>query len=473
MFKLLLVLSLTGAVELEDVPARPAVARERMAVRRLYSRATDKSAAARLLVSRAETVETSLRRYALLVEAKQLASEARDTELVFQIVDTIGRYFSIDLIAMKLSAVKQQRARTATEQRQLLSHVLALADTAGMANDYETVTAALKLARPMAYRLRDRELNKSLTERTARTVVLTREWVKVKDAAEVLEADPGDANANLRLGLFYCVFREEWPRGLQLMAKGAAHIPEVALVLTTGAACTLPRDQRKRDLEMAKIARVDLQRPPGAVSRIRLGDSWLAVSKDYSGAPRSRLLSRAGRWYAQAIAVSTGDARLALERRMGYIEGIEWYGIPGHTIKEHHIFSRRCRSSATRLWANSPGANERQPEPTALPLAYIFTHNVPGERDGHSMTCFNPDNLRTGPKWGTGGWLLDEAAQELRCAYPNKVNRTTPATGDTTKVFSVGLRSGKLYLYNCRENGVETSETALEYGKLQPIDLTR
>ncbi len=159
MSRLALVVLLTAvtasAAELEDVPARIAVVRERMAVRKLYDRSLDKATAARLLADQAVTAETSLRRYAILDEAKRLATEAKDVGLTLQIIDVTGQYFKINVAAEKLKTLGKQRVRTIDEQRKLLDRVVALADAANRANDYGTATAALKKARTMARRVRD------------------------------------------------------------------------------------------------------------------------------------------------------------------------------------------------------------------------------------------------------------------------------------------------------------------------------
>ncbi len=466
MFKLLLVVLLMGmtaaAAELEDVPARMAVVHERMAVRKLYDRSLDKATAARWLADQAVTAETSLCRYAMLDEARRLAVEVRDIELVLQIINTTGKYFRINVTAEKLDALGKQRIKTIAELRGLLVRVTALADAADKVNDYETVNAALKTARTMAYRMQDSELAGKLATRAARTAVLAREWAKIKGS-----------DANLQLGLFYCLFRKEWPRGLRLMAKGAERLPAPELVLTTGVDCTLPTDQDERTPEMAKIARVDLQDPKDPATRTQLGDSWVAISKLYTGKARGFLLTRAGRWYAKAIAASEGASRLVLERRVARTAGIGWYGVPGGGLEAHHIFGRWCRSTAKQLWSRSPKPGERQPAPYTLPLAYVFANHTDSRYEGNALVTINPDDHRSFAPRHSGGWVLDVVTQELHLTYLNKINPTVPAKGNITKVFSVGLKGGKLFLYNCRKDGVETGETALEYGKLPPINLAR
>ena len=291
-----------SAAELEDVPARMAVVRERMAVRKLYDRSLDKAPAARSLADQAVTAETALRRYAMLDEARRLATEAKDVDLTLQIIDVTGQYFKINIAAEKLNTLGKQRVRTFDEQRKRLDRVVALADAANRANDHGTATAALKKARAMAHRVRDTELAKTLTARAAKAMVLAREWAKIKSAVETLKTGPEDPDANLQSGLFYCLFLKEWPRGLRLMAKSAEDFPAPELVLTTKPDCALPIGRDERIMEMAKIARVDLQQPTDMATCMRLGNSWVAISKRYTGESRNYLLLRAGRWYTKAIA---------------------------------------------------------------------------------------------------------------------------------------------------------------------------
>jgi len=465
-----------SAAELEDVPARTEIARERPAVRQLYDRSLNKAAAARLLADKAAAVEMSALRYAMLDEAKRLAKEANDPELRLQLVDTMAQYFRINASAEKLDILAKQRVRTMDEQRELLKRVVAMADAADMANDYKTAGDALQVAGPMARRVEDTELVKTLTQRSPVTKMLAREWAAMKDAVEPLQTNPDDPDANVQLGLFYCLIRQEWPRGLMAMAKGVAGFPEPELALTMEMGDTLPEDRDERALALAKVAWADLQHPTDAETCTRLGNSWVAVSKLYKGELSRRLLARAGRWYAKAIAALSGASRLALEQRVAQIAGVNWYGVPGGRIKSHHIYNRLCRSTATRVWARSPSQKNPRPPLEEFPQAYGFKSYRSQTFPGLTVTCGNPDSQSSDPSWSPGGWELNETIQELTIRHSNKSASSTGYTAVITKVFSVGLRGGKLFLYNCCQDGVETNETVLECGSYLgtlPIDLTR
>lgn len=464
-----------SAAEPEDTPPRMEIARERAAVRGLYDRSLDKADAARLLADKAATAETPARRYAMLDEAKRLAKEAKDTELRLQLVDTMARYFRINASAEKLDILAKQRVRTMDEQQAILRRIVAMADAADRANDYKTAGDALKAAGPMARRVKDVELVKTLSRRSARTRMLAREWATMADVVEPLKTNPDDPDANVQLGLFYCLVRREWQRGLRAMAKGVAGFPEPELVLTMEMGDTLPEDRDERALALAKVARADLRHPTDAETCTRLGNSWVAVSKLYKGELSRRLLARAGRWYAKAIAALSGAERLALEQRVAKIAGVNWYGVPGGRIKKHHIYHRRVQSSITRLWTVDPTSRDPYPKPQELPSGYGFIIHKAKSYPGFTVTCPSPGNERRPPGWKPGGWVLDEAAQELTIRYPNRASHAEHSTATITKVFNVGLKGGKLFLHNCRQDGVETNETALEHRSraASPIDLTR
>jgi hypothetical protein len=298
---------------------------------------------------------------------------------------------------------------------------------------------------------------------------------------KTLKTSPDNPDANLKLGLFLCLFRKEWPRGLRLMAKGAERFPEPELVLMADAACTLPGNRDERILEMAKIARIDLTHPTDATTCARLGDSWVAISKLYTGKSRNFFLLRAGRWYTKAIAALPDNDRPALKQRVSRITGIGWYGVSGRGLKKKHFYGRNCESTVPRLWTTGPRPSKLYPVPELWGVSYGFRF---GARTGHSLQSSGFDqygritkgNRRPDrPHWEGGSWAFDEGKQEVGFTMPNSCDFVKSSSGVITKVFSVGLKNGRLFLYNCRDGGVETDETALETDnsfKRGPIDPT-
>jgi hypothetical protein len=108
---------------------------------------------------------------------------------------------------------------------------------------------------------------------------------------EALAKNPDDPAANLEYGLFLCLVRSQWDKGLPHLARGTEGPFRTAATRELGA-------------------------PEAAADQASLGDFWWDLAEKETGANKAPARSRAIYWYDRAIAGLDGLARVRTERRL-------------------------------------------------------------------------------------------------------------------------------------------------------------
>ena len=130
-------------------------------------------------------------------------------------------------------------------------------------------------------------------------------------AQETLKSHPDDAEANLAVGRWYCVNKDDWEKGLPGLAKGG-------------------------DSELCQTAQEDLKSPEGAEAQLKLADAWWDLAAKARGALQDALRLRAGYWYKQLLGEATGGlVRVKIQKRLDQIEeiGRPLPGVPAGKMK--------------------------------------------------------------------------------------------------------------------------------------------
>ena len=111
-----------------------------------------------------------------------------------------------------------------------------------------------------------------------------------------LFADPGDAQANLTVGRYFCFELRRWDVGLGNVAKGT-------------------------DPDLKWLANEDLTNPTEEAQRVRLGDAWYDMAKRAGSATdRNGMFDRAQRWYSAVIRTLEGPGKSRIEQRLAEID---------------------------------------------------------------------------------------------------------------------------------------------------------
>jgi hypothetical protein len=249
------------------------------------------------LFSVGSKTENPIERYALLRIARDIATQGSDGQTAFQVIDAMDTTFQIDAVTMKASVLYSlaKKARLASDHKSIADQALDLVVLAVARDDFETAGKLVEMALSEARKLRDTDYIKSVVARSKEIGELSRSYKQVKAAAEKLEENPADPEANLAVGSYCCLVKGDWDNGLPMLALGSdAVLKDLALK------------------ELGQVTKPDEQ--------IELGDGWWDLAEEEEGTERQQLRERARYWYLRAFPRSTGLVKVKLARRL---EGVE------------------------------------------------------------------------------------------------------------------------------------------------------
>jgi serine/threonine protein kinase len=260
--------------------------------------AAQKVALGQRLLHLARTLRADLpASFVMLRNARDLAVAAGDPETALQAVDELALTFQIESLRMKaeMLAAISKLARTMPRQKELATKSLRLLDEALRADDYAAAKMCGEAARTAARSAKDAALIKQSTTRLKDVEQIVPEFEVIRESLAVLEQNPADAVANRRVGRFRCFIKQDWAGGLRLLELGD-------------------------DKHLSELAARDLSEPSSATALGEIGDGWWDLADKEKGLARQNLLARAGDRYFQALAESSGLAKIRLEKRLKEID---------------------------------------------------------------------------------------------------------------------------------------------------------
>ncbi len=239
-------------------------------------------------------------RYALLSLASEVAAEGGHAAAASAAIDELANWFQVDSIELKLEALaKANKAASAPQQKQeLVKEALALVDASIEADAYEKVAKAIGIAQSAARSLKDSRLTKELADKKREADRLSKIRASLDGDLALLEQDDRDEQANLNVGRYYCLMKQQWDRGLPYLARGA-------------------------NPAYRALAERDLAKPDSASAQKELADEWWDVAQSEKGVAKTAALNRAGDWYRRAGPFLSGLDRELAEKRVREIEAGE------------------------------------------------------------------------------------------------------------------------------------------------------
>ena len=160
------------------------------------------------------------------------------------------------------------KSRPAAGNKALAESALALADRAIEADDLDAAEQLLKVASITAGKARAADLLKQAKARGEELADQKREAEAVRKAEEVIAKNADDAAANLTLGKYFCVSRDDWEQGLPHLAKGS-------------------------DATLKELAAKSLPSPTDPAALSALGDAWWDAAEIRKGKEAEPLRRRA------------------------------------------------------------------------------------------------------------------------------------------------------------------------------------
>ncbi len=295
------------------IPAPAALREAEKTIRALfkadYARKSqsDFQALAQKLLQEGRSEGDPVSKYALLVEARELAEQAADIAAALAVVEELDKVYAVDAAALRQESLAAcgRAARTPEAHRALAEAWLALAEPAAAREDFDQAVALAGKAEPSARASQDAGLVSRVQARAKELASLRDDFRPVKAALKTLEEKPDDPAANLAAGSYRCFARNDWIRGLPLLAKGS-------------------------DAPLAALARKELEGKEDAAS---LGDAWREAGEKRPAA-KARFFARALHWYEKALPGMAGLDKIRVE---GQVEAL-YKSIGGDALKKGLVF---------------------------------------------------------------------------------------------------------------------------------------
>jgi hypothetical protein len=133
----------------------------------------------------------------------------------------------------------------------------------------------------------DGALKKTTEPFLSRIERLAKRYEGVKPAVRTLKDKPDDPQANRIVGAFWCLGKEEWKKGLPLLA-------------------------RSDEKALADAARMEQDEPTAPAKQAALGDAWFELANKHAEY-RSAMQQRAGLWYTKALLALTDKEKERVE----------------------------------------------------------------------------------------------------------------------------------------------------------------
>ena len=232
-------------------------------------------------------------RYVLFDFARTTAAGTGAAELAFDAVEQLGRWFEIDELTLKLETLEATTEALPTPQGKLeqVQAGLSLLEACARADRLVEANRAYTIAHAAARAIKDSALNKQVSERKRDFDRLAKARAAVKNDFEKLKTAPGDPQANLAVGKYFCLSQNNWEQGLKHLAAGA-------------------------DAALAELARRELSQPPVPEEQYALAEAWWKLSVDEKGPVKASFEGRAKFWYRKAAPFLTGEAKQTADSRL-------------------------------------------------------------------------------------------------------------------------------------------------------------
>jgi len=261
----------------------------------------DKAELARNLIRTAkDTKDDPAAAFVMYRLAGDMAADAGYVKEAYYAAHEIERRYDVDAFTIRLRYVDRSLRNAEHQQarRDAVEYGIKLVDL-GFANDrYEESAELIERIYPVVLRLKEPDLSKALIRRRTASQMLVSQFKAAKEAIETLKTKPDDPAANLAAGKYYAFVRNDFGRGLPMLAKGS-------------------------DAALAQLANMQLAGAETAATQMKLGDAWWEAGEKADPALREKLRGIAGYWYRKALpGIESSLFRLRIQKRLGEIKSI-------------------------------------------------------------------------------------------------------------------------------------------------------
>jgi hypothetical protein len=253
-----------------------------------------------LLRLASETHDDPVKHYVLDDQALVMAIKFGDVPCAAEVVRDMIANYQVDAWELRKKTLNElARVGSALVSRAALAEAAySLVDDAIAEERYDTAldfaNLSLRLAISERISARANELRDQAREAIERVKQTQKRQMAVEEANSTLAANPDDAAANLVIGKYKCLIKQDWQGGLPYLAKAG-------------------------DDELRKLAERELQPPTQAAAQMELADAWWELAQrrqdpkndlEYKG-----LRARAAYWYRAAIPNLSGISQAKAIKR--------------------------------------------------------------------------------------------------------------------------------------------------------------
>jgi formylglycine-generating enzyme required for sulfatase activity len=228
--------------------------------------------------------------WALLRLARILAAQGNDVKTALEAVDRMASAFEVDAMGEKVDLFAKATPK-GPEAAAWALVALDVATEASEANDFDSAVKLAARAESLARVANDKGIQKTAEDRVKELGELRRMVDSIKPHFKMLESDPNDPAANAAAGKFICLMKEDWQRGLPMMAKGS-------------------------DPALKSLAELELGNPSDAAAQAALGEAWAGQADKETSTYKARARERAAEWFSRALPGLAGAAKAAVEKKL-------------------------------------------------------------------------------------------------------------------------------------------------------------
>jgi hypothetical protein len=183
---------------------------------------------ARMLRRGRETLDDPTARLALFREACNLAARAGGVRETLQAIEAMDQHYVVELMDLKVEAMADllPSVRRPDAWRQLALEYLALLGKALAGDMHSTATRLLPGARSAVGLARSQVLAAYLESTMKDAAFLKKEYRAMPGAINTLAENPDDPRANLALGRYRCLVKDNWKEGLRHLEKSGNRVFE-------------------------------------------------------------------------------------------------------------------------------------------------------------------------------------------------------------------------------------------------------
>ncbi|MBL8828719.1 MAG: protein kinase [Planctomycetaceae bacterium] len=287
---------------------------ERVALaRKLYEQAT-------------KTKSADAEQFAMLCEARDLASDGGDFGVLQSVTALAAANFKLESLAWLVTGIEtaQKKALTLPVNKLLAANLLPKVDEAVREGQFATADRLMKATLASVRKASDPPALKMAVERSKELEEEKKTWEIVEKARKVLADNADDPAANLALGRYLLFTDNDWEKGPQHLAKGS-------------------------DDALKELAELTLKAPTTNDAKLALGDAWWAKVEKATGTAKKEFQFGALYWYEKSLAGLDGLNKAKIDKRVAEAKAAVAGMGGGGSVKDKGTYVRVPVSSTTSI----------------------------------------------------------------------------------------------------------------------------